>query len=299
MGRHARASRRHDGNRRPPSLAPRDEGIRVSRRRLQRLRYTDMLCQDSRSRRGMSLRNRVALITGGSRGIGRGIAVRLAQDGARVAIAYRSNKAAAQQTLLQLQSNGADCVAVETDVSDAPRAEQLLRTVADRFGRIDVLVNNVGDFRWGTLAESSLEDWQSIFSSNLMTVLHMSRAALPLMRRGRWGRIINLGAVGAERAFGQAKISAYAAAKAAVVALSRSLALEEAKNGITVNVVNPSSIDEKELTLNEARRIRDARFPIGRPPTAEDVAAAVSFFASEEAEYVTGQVVNVSGGWML
>ena len=247
----------------------------------------------------MSLRNRVALITGGSRGIGRGIAVRLAQDGARVAIAYRSNKAAAQQTLLQLQSNGADCVAVETDVTDAPRAEQLLRTVADRFGRIDVLVNNVGDFRWGTLAESSLEDWQSIFSSNLMTVLYTSRAALPLMRRGRWGRIINLGAVGAERAFGQAKISAYAAAKAAVVALSRSLALEEAKNGITVNVVNPSSIDEKELTRDEARRIRDARFPIGRPPTVEDVAAAVAFFASDEAEYVTGQVVNVSGGWML
>jgi NAD(P)-dependent dehydrogenase (short-subunit alcohol dehydrogenase family) len=247
----------------------------------------------------MSLRNRVALVTGGSRGIGRGIAVRLAQDGARVAIAYRSNKAAAQQTLLQLQSSGADCVAVQTDITDASRADELLRTVAERFGRIDVVVNNVGDFRWGTLAESPLEDWQSIFASNLMTVLYMSRAALPVMRRGRWGRIINLGAVGAERAFGQAKISAYAAAKAAVVALSRSLALEEAKNGITVNVVNPSSIDEKELTREEARRIRDARFPIGRPPTVEDVAAAVAFFASEEAEYVTGQVVNVSGGWMM
>src|SRR6266478_3830956 len=166
----------------------------------------------------MSLRNRVALITGGSRGIGRGIAVRLAKDGARVAIAYRSNKAAAQQTLLQLQASGADSVAVETDITDAPRAEQLLRTVVDRFGRIDVVVNNVGDFRWATLAESSLEDWQSIFSSNLMTVLYMSRAALP---------------------------------------------------------------------------------PIRRPPTVEDVAAAVAFFASDEAEYVTGQVVNVSGGWML
>jgi 3-oxoacyl-[acyl-carrier protein] reductase len=247
----------------------------------------------------MSLRDRVALITGGSRGIGRGIAVRLARDGARVAIVYRSNKVAAQQTLRQLQTSGADCVAVETDITDAARAEQLLRTVADRFGRIDIVVNNVGDFRWGTLAESSLQDWQDVFSSNLMTVLYISRAALPHMRRGRWGRIINLGAVGAERAFGQAKISAYAAAKAAVVALSRSLALEEAKNGITVNVVNPSSIDEKELTLNEARRMRDARFPIGRPPTVEDVAATVSFFASEEAEYVTGQVVNVSGGWML
>ncbi|HEX4581417.1 MAG TPA: SDR family oxidoreductase [Acidobacteriaceae bacterium] len=247
----------------------------------------------------MSLRNRVALITGGSRGIGRGIAVKLAQDGARVAIAYRSNKNAAQQTLRQLQTSGAECVAVETDITDAERAEQLVRTVVDRFGRLDIVVNNVGDFRWGTLAESALEDWQSIFSSNLMTVLYISRAALPHMRRSRWGRIINMGAVGAERAFGQAKISAYAAAKAAVVALSRSLALEEAKNGITVNVVNPSSIDEKELTLNEARRIRDARFPIGRPPTVEDVAATVAFFVSEEAEYVTGQVVNVSGGWLL
>jgi 3-oxoacyl-[acyl-carrier protein] reductase len=247
----------------------------------------------------MPLQNRVALITGGSRGIGRGIALKLAQEGARVAIAYRSNKAAAQQTLRQLQAGGADCVAVETDITDSSRAEQLVTTVADRFGRLDVLVNNVGDFRWGNLAETSLQDWQDIFASNLMTVVYVSRAALPHMRKGRWGRIINMGAVGAERSFGQAKISAYAAAKAAVVALTRSLALEEAKSGITVNVVNPSSIDENELTLSEARRIKDARFPIGRPPTVDDVAAAVGFFASEEAEYITGQVVNVSGGWML
>jgi len=247
----------------------------------------------------MSLRNRVALVTGGSRGIGRGLALRLAQDGARIAIAYRSNKMAAQQALRMLQTAGTDCVAVETDITDAGRCEQLVKTVVDRFGRLDIIVNNVGDFRWGTVAEAPLEDWENIFKSNLLTVVYMSRAVLPQMRKSRWGRIINLGAVGAERAFGQAKISAYAAAKAAVVAFSRSLALEEAKNGITVNVVNPSSIDENELTLEEARRIRDARFPIGRPPTVEDVAATVSFFASEEAEYVTGQVVNVSGGWMM
>ena len=247
----------------------------------------------------MSLRNRVALVTGGSRGIGRGIATRLAKDGARVAIAYRSNKGAAQQTLRQLQTAGADCVAVETDIANPERAEQLVQTVVDRFGRLDVLVNNVGDFRWGTLSDTPLDDWKGIFASNLMTVVYVSRASLPHMRKGRWGRIVNMGAVGAERAFGQAKISAYAAAKAAVVALSRSLALEEAKNGITVNVVNPSSIDENELTVEEARKVRDARFPIGRPPTTDDVAAAVAFFASEEAEYVTGQVVNVSGGWMM
>jgi 3-oxoacyl-[acyl-carrier protein] reductase len=247
----------------------------------------------------MQLRNRVALITGGTRGIGRGIALRLAKEGARIAVGYRSNKIEAQNTLRQLQANGADCVAIETDITSAARAEQLVKTATERFGRLDVLVNNVGDFRWGTLAEGSLEDWQNIFASNLMSVVYVSRAALGHMRKGRWGRIINLGAVGAERAFGQAKISAYAAAKAAVVALSRSLALEEAKNGITVNVVNPSSIDEKELSRDEARRLRDARFPIGRPPTVEDVAAAVAFFASEEAEYITGQIVNVSGGWML
>ena len=247
----------------------------------------------------MSLRNRVAVVTGGTRGIGRGVALRLAREGARIAVVYRANKASAQMTLRQLQAEGADCVAVETDISQAARAEQLIKTVADRYGRIDVLVNNVGDFRWGTLAESSPEEWKSIFDSNVTTVFSMCRAVLPVMRKGRWGRIVNLGAVGAERAFGQAKISAYAAAKAAVVAMSRSLALEEAKNGITVNVVNPSSIDEKDLTLEEARKLKDARYPIGRPPTVEDVAAAVAFFASEEAEYVTGQVVNVSGGWML
>ncbi len=247
----------------------------------------------------MSLRNRVALVTGGSRGIGKGIALRLARDGARIAIAYRSNKGAAQLALRQMQALGADCVAVETDIIQPGRSEQLVKTVTDRYGRIDILVNNVGDFKWGTLAESSFDEWESIFNSNLMTVMQMSRAVLAPMHKGRWGRIINLGAVGAERAFGQAKISAYAAAKAAVVALSRSLALEEAKNGITVNVVNPSSIDEKDLTLDEARKLRDARFPIGRPPTVEDVAASVAYFASEEAEYVTGQVLNVSGGWML
>ncbi len=247
----------------------------------------------------MSLRGRVALVTGGTRGIGKGIAIGLAREGARVAIAYRENKASAQNALRELQMAGAECFAVEADVTNPAKVTFLLDTVLERCGRLDILVNNVGDFRWRTLAESTVEEWREILDSNLMSVFYASRAALPAMRRQRWGRIINLGAVGAERAFGQATISAFAAAKAAVVALSRSLALEEAKNGITVNVVNPSNIDEKELTLSEARRIRDARFPIGRPPTAEDVAAAVLFFVSEEAEYVTGQVLNVSGGWML
>ena len=216
-----------------------------------------------------------------------------------MAIAYRSNKVAAQNTLRQMQAQGAQCLAVQTDVTDSAKARFLIDTVVERCGRLDILVNNVGEFRWKLLADSSVEEWQEILNSNLLSVLYTSKATLPVMRRQRWGRIINLGAVGAERAFGQAKISAYAAAKAAVVAFSRSLALEEAKNGITVNVVDPSNLDEKELTLEEARRIRDARFPVGRPPTADDVATAVKFFASEEADYVTGQALNVSGGWLI
>ena len=247
----------------------------------------------------MKLRQRVALVTGGTRGIGKGIAFGLAREGARLVVTYRKNKVAAQNTLRELQARGAEVFAVETDVTDAAKVNFLFEKVMERYGRLDVLVNNVGDFRWKMVADTTAEEWQGILASNLWSVFYGCKAAIPLMRRQRWGRIINLGAVGAERAFGQATISAYAAAKAAVVAFSRSLAIEEAKYGVTVNVVNPSNVDENELTLAEAQRIRDARYPIGRPPTAEDVASAVLFFASEEAAYVTGQVVNVSGGWMI
>lgn len=247
----------------------------------------------------MPLRRKAALVTGGTRGIGKGIALGLAREGARVTIAYRSNKTAAQNTLRQLQAQGAECFAVEADVTDPKKVQFLVDTVLERFNRLDVLVNNVGPFNWKPVAETTIQEWQSILASNLLSVFYTCRAALPVMRHQHWGRIINLGAVGAERAFGQATISAYAAAKAAVVSFSRSLAIEEAKHGITVNVINPSNIDEKELTRDEARRVRDARFPVGRPPSAEDVAAAVKFFASEAADYITGQVLNVSGGWML
>ena len=247
----------------------------------------------------MSLRQRCALITGGTRGIGKGIALSLAREGVRIAISYRTNKGAAQNTLRQIQSLGAECFAVEADATDSDKVQFLADTAAERFGRLDILVNNVGTFYWKGVVETTHEEWQRVVASNLFSTYYMSKAVVPVMRRQRWGRIINIGAVGAERAFGQATISAYAAAKAAVVSFTRSLAIEEAKHGITVNVINPSNVDEKDLTLDEARRIRDTRSPIGRPPSADDVAAAVKFFASDEADFITGQVLNVSGGWML
>jgi len=241
----------------------------------------------------------VALVTGASRGIGKEIALTLGRAGARVAVSYRTHHVAAQKVLSDLQGLGTEGWALATDVTDAARARELTDSVVRQFGRLDVLVNNVGDFEWKPVLESTVEEWHAILASNLYSVFYMSKSALPVMRRQRWGRIVNLGAVGAERAFGQAKISAYSAAKAGMVAFSRSLALEEARHGITVNVVNPPIIDNTEISREEAQRIADARFPVGRPATAQDVAEAVKFFASEEAEFITGQVVNISGGWML
>jgi 3-oxoacyl-[acyl-carrier protein] reductase len=247
----------------------------------------------------VSLIHRVVLITGASRGLGRSLAVALAREGARVAFCYRANRSAAQTTVRQIQACGVEVLAVQADVTRRDHAEKLVSTTLKQFERLDILINNVGEFGWKPVHESTLDEWEGILASNLLSVVYMCKQVIPVMRRQRWGRIINLGAVGAERAFGQAKISAYASAKAAVVAFTRSLAIEEARHGITVNVVNPSILDEKNLTVEEAQRIHDARFPAGRPPTAEDVTSAVKFFLSEEAGYVTGQALTVSGGWML
>lgn len=247
----------------------------------------------------MAAQRRVALVTGGSRGIGAEIALSLGRAGASVAIAYRTNRIAAQRVETSLQAMGTSALACQTDVTDSARVQELIQAVVNQFGRLDILVNNVGDFRWNEVVDAPLDEWRSIMDSNLFSVFYASKYALPVMRAARWGRVINLGAVGAERAFGQARISAYAAAKSAMVAFSRSLALEEARYGITVNVVNPPIMSEAALSREEAARMRDARFPAGRPPSTDDIAAAVRFFASEEASFITGQVLNVAGGWML
>jgi 3-oxoacyl-[acyl-carrier protein] reductase len=247
----------------------------------------------------VALRNRVALVTGASRGIGKEIALALGRAGLRVAVAYRTNKLGAQKVVADLRALGAESLALATEVTDPGRVKELVDAVAKQFGRLDILVNNVGDFEWKPVVDSTVEEWRAVIASNLYSVFYVTKFALPFMRRQHWGRIINLGAVGAERAFGQAKISAYSAAKAGIVAFTRSVALEEARNGITANVVNPPVIDEKGLSLEEAQRLTDARFPVGRPATGSDVGEAVKFFASEEAAFITGQVLNVSGGWML
>jgi len=217
----------------------------------------------------------------------------------RLALCYRGNRTAAQQTARQVQARGAEALVLQADVTVPTQAEKLAAGVVKHYGRLDALINNVGEFGWRPVVETTVAEWEGVIASNLFSVFYVSKQVLPVMRRQRWGRIINLGAVGAERAFGQAKISAYAAAKAAVASFTRSLAIEEAPYGITINMVNPSTVDDQELTREEAVRIHDSRFPVGRPPSAEDVAAAIRFFLADEAGYTTGQVVTVSGGWML
>jgi 3-oxoacyl-[acyl-carrier protein] reductase len=241
----------------------------------------------------------VALVTGASRGIGKEIALTLGRAGLRVAVTYRTNKLGAQKVVADLRALGTDGLALATEATDPGRVQESVEAAAKQFGRLDVLVNNVGDFEWKPVVDSTVEEWSAVIASNLHSVFYATKFALPFMRRLHWGRIISLGAVGAERAFGQAKISAYSAAKAGIVAFTRSLALEEARNGITANVVNPPVIDEPDLSWEEAQRIRDVRFPVGRPATGRDVGEAVRFFASEEAAFITGQVLNVCGGWML
>jgi len=247
----------------------------------------------------LSLQNRIALVTGSSRGIGKEIALTLGRAGVRVAVSYRTNKLRAQKVASELRALGVEGFIIATDVTDPARVQELIESVVRHFGRLDILVNNVGDFEWKPVIDSSPEEWEAILASNLYSAFYCTKYALATMRRQHWGRIVNLGAVGAERAFGQAKISAYSAAKAGLVAFTRSVALEEARHGITLNVVNPPIIDDKELSLEEAQRLTDARYPAGRPATGRDVAEAVKFFASEEAAFITGQVLNVSGGWML
>jgi 3-oxoacyl-[acyl-carrier protein] reductase len=247
----------------------------------------------------LPLKNRVALVTGASRGIGKEIALMLGRSGGRVAISYRTNKLAAQKVVNALRAPRGHGIAFPTDITDPKRVKELIDATVRHYGRLDILVNNVGDFEWKPVIDLDPEEWHAILASNLSSVYYASKFALPVMRRQRWGRIVNLGAVGAERAFGQAKISAFSAAKAGMVAFSRSLALEEARYGITVNVVNPAIIDDKELSREEAERMSDARYPVGRPATAQDVADAVLYFASQQASFITGQVLNVSGGWLL
>jgi len=247
------------------------------------------------------LRGRVFLVTGSGRGLGAALARAAGAEKARVVVNCRHDeKAAAAIAAEVLKAGGESCV-VRADVATFGGARALVERALSKWGRIDVLVNTVGAFNWNPLVEVDPEEWRRVVATNLDSVFHMCRLVVPQMREKRFGRIVNFAAVGAAATQGEPQMAAYSAAKAGVVALSRALALEEARCGITVNVVSPGLL--RDETGNKETAAADAtlgdRVPVGHAGCAEDVVRAVMFFASPAAEFVTGQVVEVAGGSRL
>lgn len=240
-----------------------------------------------------------AIVTGGSRGIGRAVAVRLAKDGMNLVIIYRGNSAAAEETERICRELGAEVLLVQGDVSRAEDCEKLAAQAKEAFGRVDVLVNNAGITRDGLLARMTEEDFRAVLDVNLVGPWNMIKAVNRIMMKQRYGRIVNLSSVtGLMGNMGQTN---YAAAKAGILGMTKSYAREVAGRGITVNAVAPGFIDT-DMTEAMPEGAKDkiiTGIPMGRTGKPEDVAEAVAFLASEQAGYITGEVLRVDGGMAM
>lgn len=247
----------------------------------------------------MHLDGKIALVTGASRGIGRAIALAMAEQGAVVGINYAGNVAAAEEVKQQIEAAGGKAMLLQADVADAQAAEEMIKKVVGEFGRLDILVNNAGITRDGLLMRMKEADWDDVLSTNLKGVFNCTKAATKPMMKQRSGRIVNMASVvGLTGNAGQAN---YAAAKAGVIGFSKTAAKELAARGITVNVVAPGFIDT-DMTAVLPDKVKEEMtkgIPFGRMGTAADVAAAVIFLVSDHASYITGQTLNVDGGMVM
>jgi len=241
----------------------------------------------------------VALVTGGSRGIGRAIALQLAADGHAVAVNYASNAAAAAEVVSAIVSAGGRAIAVGADVGDEAAVAAMFETVAEELGPVAVLVNNAGITRDDLMLRMKVEAWDEVITTNLRSVYLCSKAALRGMLRAKWGRVISVSSVsGIAGNPGQAN---YAAAKAGIIGLTKSLAKEIGSRGITANVVAPGFV-ATDMTADLGEAVQEAateRISLGRLGRPEEVASAVGYLASDGAGYITGQTLLVDGGLAL
>lgn len=247
----------------------------------------------------LGLKDKVALVTGGSRGIGRAIAEALAREGAKVCFTYTSNEAAAQETVAAIEAAGGSASAKKFDVGDAEAAKAAVDELVKTEGGLHILVNNAGVSIDGLLMRYKDDDLARIFQTNVFGAFYLARAASRPMMKARWGRIVMLGSVVGET--GNVGQAAYASTKAALDGMAKSLARELASRNITANVVAPGYIgtDMTSTISEEMKTMMLSSIPAGEMGKPEDIADAVAFLCSDRARYITGQVVNVNGGMYM
>jgi len=239
---------------------------------------------------------KVALITGGARGIGRTIACDLAERGWAVAICYRKSEREANETLDAIQQKSAKGLAIRCDVSDHVAATDLVKRVEKEWGRIDALINGAGPYHRINLFEETIAGWHEMFDHNLHPIFYLSRAVAAGMKERRWGRIINFSMANADQLVGQPFVTAHYIAKVGVLILTKTLAKILAPDGITVNAISPGFIDSGSAPAEELAKMLK-NIPAGYIGATNDVASIVNFLLSDEARYVNGANIHVSGGW--
>lgn len=248
----------------------------------------------------MDLSGKVCLVTGGSRGIGRSISIKLARLGAKVVLNYKSNEELAKKVVSEIESLNGEAVAYMADVADYEEASRMVEEVYQKFGRIDILVNNAGITRDGLILRMSEKDWDDVINTNLKGMFNTTKNVVKYMVKQRWGRIINISSV--VGLYGNPGQANYAAAKAGVIGFTKSLAKELGSRGITVNAVAPGFI-RTDMTAEIIKKNQEIsiieKIPLRRLGEPDDVANLVAFLASEESNYITGQIIAIDGGLTL